>query len=340
MDNQVRIFREKPFGWFDKPIMRYLREKYGQNKKVFIALRATYLAICEIESDFESNAITAFNKTVGTYAGLTRQVAGKYVRLLEEEGLIEKLRVVDTKTGLKAKGTYLRITSSREFEKLRENATEASGESKSADKSAFHRVARYPTIRVSDHSDTSPSIKKISVSKKISKYKNVKKKNVEEKESEERIDYYAGLIADKLGDRKSLSYFKIACRLFPPEKLLEKASAIVSDGGARSPAAVFAAWLKEQKGKGVEEGMPSREHLGHRALVPTRGGRSKSLRPTSAHASEQSGFPAVGFGCVSSARSFSNRLSDGEKHEALPPCAPDFNCASFPRRTPTLNVDG
>src|SRR4051794_38019695 len=117
MENQVRIFREKPFGWFDKPITRYLREKYGTNKKVFIALRATYLAICEMESDFESNAITAFNKTVGTYAGLTRQVAGKYVRLLEAEGLIQKMRLTDPKTGLKSTGTYLRIMSSQEFGK-------------------------------------------------------------------------------------------------------------------------------------------------------------------------------------------------------------------------------
>src|SRR5215211_8172206 len=66
MENHIRIFREEPFGWFNKPIMRYLRKKYGKNRKVFIALRATYLAICEMESDFESNFITAFNKTVGT----------------------------------------------------------------------------------------------------------------------------------------------------------------------------------------------------------------------------------------------------------------------------------
>src|SRR6266496_1846295 len=117
MENQVRIFREKPFGWFDKPIMRYLRVKYGGNKKVFIALRSTYLAICEMESDFESNPITAFNKTVGTYAGLSREAAGKYVRVLEQEGLIQKVRIVDPVTHLKSKGTYFRILSSQEFAK-------------------------------------------------------------------------------------------------------------------------------------------------------------------------------------------------------------------------------
>ncbi len=248
MENQVRIFREKPFGWFDKPIMRYLREKYGKNKKVFIALRATYLALCEMESDFESNAITAFNKTVGTYAGLTRQVAGKYVRLLEAEGLIQKMRVRDSKTGLKSKGTYLRIMSSDEFGKTNVSAPEERGASKKAEDTVSHRVARYPTIRISDHSDTSPLLKKISISKKVSthkKLKNVKKKNVEEKESGEKADYYASLLADKLGDRKSLSYFKLACRRHNPELLYQKASEIVTDGGAKNPAAVFVAWLKK-----------------------------------------------------------------------------------------------
>src|SRR5215212_6046042 len=144
MDNHVRIFREQPFGWFDKPIMRYLREKYGKNKKVFIALRATYLALCEMESDFESsNPITAFNKTVGTYAGLTRQVAGKYVRLLETEGLIQKMRVTDPKTGLKSTGTYLRIMSSHEFEKTTVQATGEGGELEKSEDTPRHRMARY-----------------------------------------------------------------------------------------------------------------------------------------------------------------------------------------------------
>ena len=246
MENQVRIFREKPFGWFDKPIMRYLREKYGKDKKVFIALRATYLALCEMESDFETTPITAFNKTVGTYAGLTRQVAGKYVRLLEQEGLIQKVRLIDPATHLKSKGTYLQIISSQEFEKIQFKDTEERGAPKKAVNTARRRVARYPTIRISDHSHTSPLLKKISKGKKISIPKNVKKKNVQEKENGERLDYYAGLIADKLGDRKSLAYYKLACRKYVPERLLQKASEIVTDGGAKKPAAVFTSWLKHE----------------------------------------------------------------------------------------------
>jgi hypothetical protein len=243
MENHVRIFREKPFGWFDKPIMRYLREKYGRNKKQFLALRSVYLAVCEMESDFQNDPITSFNKTVGTYAGLTRQVAGKYIRILEQEGLLQKMRVMNPDTNLKSKGTYFRITSSQEFENTKREVLEERKEQKKTANTASLRVARYPTIRTSDHSDTSPDIKKISIRKK--KKKNVKEK--EEKGSEERIEYYANLIAEKLGDRKSLSYYKLACRMHNPETLYQKASAIVSDGGARNPAAVFVAWLKQEQ---------------------------------------------------------------------------------------------
>jgi hypothetical protein len=246
MDNQVRIFREQPFGWFDKPIMRYLREKYGGNKKVFIALRATYLAICEMESDFEQNPVYAFNKTVGTYAGLSREVVGKYVTMLEKEGLIQKVRIVDSVTHLKAKGTYIRILSSQEFAKTQVAVAAEGSVSKSAEGTARSRVSGYPDIRISRHQDIPTVLKKIYAVKKISNFNNVKKKNAKEKENEERVAYYAELIADKLGDRKSLSYFKLACRRYQPERLLQKASEIVSDGGAKNPAAVFASWLKNE----------------------------------------------------------------------------------------------
>jgi hypothetical protein len=243
MENQVRIFRDKPFGWFDKPIMRYLREKYGGNKKLFIALRSTYLAICEMESDFESKPIYAFNKTVGTYAGLSREAAGKYVKILEHEGLIHKVRLTDPVTHLKGKGTFLRIMSSQEFEKTKSEVTVNAEKQEKAEGSARLRVSGYPDVRTSEHSDTPTVLKKVSVSKK--KKKNVKEK--EDRESEERIAYYAGLIAEKLGDSKSISYYKLACRMHNPDRLYQRADEIVTDGGARNPAAVFVAWLKQEE---------------------------------------------------------------------------------------------
>jgi hypothetical protein len=55
------------------------------------------------------------------------------------------------------------------------------------------------------------------------------------------------LIAEKLGDRKSLSYFKIACRMYNPDRLYQKANEIMSDGGAKNPAAVLVDWLKKEE---------------------------------------------------------------------------------------------
>ncbi len=74
-------------------------------------------------------------------------------------------------------------------------------------------------------------------------YNNVTKQNKKDKEE---VDYYAGLLADKLGDHKSLTYYKIACQRFNPLLLLQKAAEIMVDGGAKNPGAVFADWLKSQ----------------------------------------------------------------------------------------------
>jgi len=75
----------------------------------------------------------------------------------------------------------------------------------------------------------------------LERYINVTKKNKRDKDE---VAYYANLLADKLRDQKSLTYYKIACQRFTPHTLLQKASEIMADGGARNPGAVFADWLK------------------------------------------------------------------------------------------------
>ena len=77
----------------------------------------------------------------------------------------------------------------------------------------------------------------------LERYNNVIKQN---KKDTDEVTYYAGLIAEKLGDQKSLTYYKIACKRFNPQRLLEKAAEITGDGGARNPGAVFTDWLKQQ----------------------------------------------------------------------------------------------
>src|SRR5437868_15016971 len=78
----------------------------------------------------------------------------------------------------------------------------------------------------------------------LERYINVAKQNKKDtKDTPEEREYYAGLLADKLEDHKSLTYYKIACRRFDSQLLLQKASEIMTDGGARNPRAVFEDWI-------------------------------------------------------------------------------------------------
>ena len=80
------------------------------------------------------------------------------------------------------------------------------------------------------------------------RYINVTKQN---KKDTEETEYYAKLLADKLGDHKSLTYYKIACQRLNPQLLMQKAAEIIADGGARNPGAVFTEWVKQHSRQAV-----------------------------------------------------------------------------------------
>jgi len=86
------------------------------------------------------------------------------------------------------------------------------------------------------------------VSKPPKEGREKKERNVVERDEKE-IEYFAELLADKLDDRKSLSFYRIACRRHDPHALLRKASEIMGDGQARNPGAVFVSWLSARKKK-------------------------------------------------------------------------------------------
>lgn len=231
MENHVRIYRENPIAWWDKPVMRYLRHKYGKDKKKFVLVRSVYLALCEIESDFTDRPVNSFTKTIGTYAGVSREVAGKYINLLIKEKLLIKTRTKDPVTNKFAAGTIIKILSIQ------------------PDMTSNEPLPGYPSNGVPQRWDTGANIKKISTNKNLSIDKNVIGKSVFKTNNtnavlEEKIAHYAKLIAAKLGDQKSLTFYKIACQKYDPETLLQKAHAIMADGGAEKPGAVFVAWLK------------------------------------------------------------------------------------------------
>jgi hypothetical protein len=231
MDNQVRIFRKNPIAWWDKNAMRYLRRKYGKVKKTFALIRAVYLALCEIESDFSESPINFFTQTVGTYAGTSRQVAGKYINMLEKDGLISKVRMRDEKTKKYLPGTFIEIL---DFDGVLETKKPLAG---------------YPTSGVSQQRDTLPSIRNISIDKKINTntvngvVKGGMEKSVVQQlpnlgDPPEKTEYVAKQILKELGDEKSQKFYHLVAAKIPEGVILETLSAVRADG-ARDPARLF-----------------------------------------------------------------------------------------------------
>jgi hypothetical protein len=226
MENHVRIYRENPIAWVEKPILRFLRKKYGKDKRLFVSLRGVYLALCEMDSDFTDTPITFFTETVGTYAGVSREVAGKCINLLIKDGLITKTRVQDEKTNKYLTGTYIQIKSFKNVPAISE-----------------------PLPGIASNGDRQQRgsravLKKITNDKKISHTFNNVRQSPIKNEDKDKVEYYAKQLADKLNDRKSLSFYRIVCARYNPNTLLKKAAEIVGDGGARNPGAVFAHWIK------------------------------------------------------------------------------------------------
>ncbi len=253
MDNQVRIFRKNPIAWWDKNVMRYLRGKYGKDKKTFIMLRSVYLSLCEIESDFNDKPINFFTKTVGTYAGLSREAAGKYINLLIKEGLIKKVQIKDPKTNKFLGGTEVEIL---DLDSKMKSTKPLSG---------------YPSNGVSQHRDTPTTIKNISISKKLNINVNENFKTFENRETErqnrggetkslkdlltqynlkipkkvkneaelprktykinggidrDQRDYLASEMATKLSDQKSLGCFRTIAEKVPQQVIFQVLSSI------------------------------------------------------------------------------------------------------------------
>ena len=232
-ENSTRIFRENPFGWYDKVAMRYLRKKYGEDKKTFLIIRAVYLALTEIDSDFNGSSIPFFTETVGTYAGVSREVAGKYLNILEEEGLIQRTRKRDPQTKKFLGGTDVHI--------LSVNSQHPSSDSEEAKPIGEKEpLSGYPSTGLPQRWDTQANNKKIKSSqenksnvneffkapddkkrsdmqgvreimKRFDTFKPTSKPSPRRKDTSDTIikrDYLAQEIADVLRDQKSLGAFR------------------------------------------------------------------------------------------------------------------------------------
>lgn len=118
---ETRLIRKRKEGSWDRATLRYLRHKYGDNKRLFVILRGVYLSLCEIIEDFGDKPIIFFTKTVGSYSGCSRQVAGKMLTLLEKEGLLTKHQSRDPKTKQFFGGSVIELQDITEYVPYQKN---------------------------------------------------------------------------------------------------------------------------------------------------------------------------------------------------------------------------
>lgn len=91
-----RKLRGNKWFWCDKELTRFFRKNF--TKKHYNNLRAIYLALCEIDSDFqEGTPIRGFKKTLCTYSGKSFEIATKYFYFLEQLELVTAQQTRDEK---------------------------------------------------------------------------------------------------------------------------------------------------------------------------------------------------------------------------------------------------
>jgi len=135
-------------------------------------------------------------------------------------------------------------------------------EKEPAEKETPHADVKKVNIGVKDFNSRGKTSLHRSEKDTLERYINVTKQNGRDQDE---VAYYAKLLADKLGDQKSLTYYKIACQRFTPQTLLQKAAEIMADGGARNPGAVFADWVKKH-GLRESSGEHDREGSGEKGV--------------------------------------------------------------------------
>jgi phage replication O-like protein O len=166
---------------------------------------------------------TKKGKKLDNGTGLGKASVARAVKTLEEKGVIFRVKRQSKRKGDESTSYALRIVP------VSQNETPP--------------VAKMRHPRVSK---VNPQETVVQQTVRQHSFNNVRKKNGNEQVDEDKINYYAEQLADKLNDRKSLSYYRAMCRRYDPHKLMRKAAEIVSDGGARNPGAVFVEWMKRR----------------------------------------------------------------------------------------------
>lgn len=163
---------------------------------------------------------TKKGKKLDNGTGLGKASVARAVKTLEEKGVVLRIKRKSKRKGDESTTYALHIVPVSHFE--------------------TPPVANMRHPRVSK---VNPQQTVVQQTVRQQQYNNVWQKPVMNKDKD-KVEYYAQLLADKLNDQKSLSYYRIICARYNPDKLLQKAAAIVKDGGAKKPGAVFVSWLQ------------------------------------------------------------------------------------------------
>lgn len=83
----TRSTRNQPFCWQEKKILRLLRKHFQKNE--LSKLRNLYCAITEMDSDFNSQPINYYTKSIVAYSGLHKDWVPKGLRMLQQLNIIE-----------------------------------------------------------------------------------------------------------------------------------------------------------------------------------------------------------------------------------------------------------
>jgi len=91
----TRSTRNQPFCWQEKKVLRLLRKKF--NKSELVKMKSLYLALTEIDSDFNGKPIKFYTKTISTYSGLSVKWIPKALQSLKQYEIIEMVEERDNK---------------------------------------------------------------------------------------------------------------------------------------------------------------------------------------------------------------------------------------------------
>jgi len=102
----MRSTRKQPFSWQEKKVLRIIRKKYSGSMNA--KLRNLYLTITEMDSDFNSQDIKFYTKSINTYSGLSTEWIPTGLKILENE--LNIIEIIEEREGGKFKAKTIKFT--------------------------------------------------------------------------------------------------------------------------------------------------------------------------------------------------------------------------------------